>query len=112
VPPEPHSISTNARIEELRAAETASLHRVQRRVAAIGFIAVAGHAVLGLIGVAYLREQDGRHADAVGLSIMSGVVAAIVYVVMRLILGGKLWSPAWIVVALAPSVAAVVWVLS
>ena len=112
MPPEPDSISTNQRIEELRAAETASLHRVQRRVAAIGFFAVAVHAVFALIGVAYLREEDGRHADAVGLAFMSGVLAVVVYGGIRLILGGKLWSPAWIVVALTPSVVAVGWVLS
>ena len=98
-------------LDERRAAETASLHRVQRRVAAIGFFAVTVHAVFGVIGAAYIREGQGRHADAVGLALMSGVIAVIVYVVMRLILGARLWSPAWIALALLPSVGAVIWVV-
>ena len=98
-------------LDERRAAETASLHRVQRRVAAIGFFAVTVHAVFGVIGAAYIREGQGRHADAVGLALMSGVIAVIVYVVMRLILGARLWSPAWIALALLPSAVAVIWVV-
>ena len=98
-------------LDERRAAETASLHRVQRRVAAIGFFAVTVHAVFGVIGAAYIREGQGRHADAVGLALMSGVIAVIVYVVMRLILGARLWSPAWIALALLPSAGAVIWVV-
>ena len=98
-------------LDERRAAETASLHRVQRRVAAIGFFAVTVHAVFGVIGAAYIREEQGRHADAVGLALMSGVIAVIVYVVMRLILGARLWSPAWIALALLPSAVAVIWVV-
>ena len=100
-----------ATIDDRRAAETASLHRVQRRVAAIGFFAVTVHAVFGVIGAAYVREGQGRHADAVGLTIMSGVIAVIVYTVMRIILGARLWSPAWIVLALTPTAAALVWVV-
>lgn len=98
-------------LDERRAAKTASLHRVQRRVAAIGFFAVTVHAVFGVIGAAYIREGQGAHADAVGLALMSGVIAVIVYVVMRLILGARLWSPAWIALALLPSAAAVIWVV-
>lgn len=112
MPPEPHSIGPNPRIEERRAAETASLHRVQRRVGAIGFLSVTLHAVVGLIVVACMREEAGQHAEAVGLAFMSGVVAVIVYVVTRIVLGGHLWSPAWIVLALTPSVVAIAWVLS
>jgi hypothetical protein len=88
-----------------------ALNRVQRRVAAIGFFAVAVHAVFGLIGVAYVRENDGRHTDAVGLAVMSFVVALIVYAVIRLILGAKIWSPVWLAIALLPSIAALVWVI-
>ena len=98
-------------LDERRAAETASLHRVQRRVAAIGFFAVTVHAVFGVIGAAYIREGQGRHADAIGLAVMSGVIAVVVYVVMRLILGARLWSPAWIALALLPSAAAIIWVV-
>lgn len=102
---------TSAITDERRAAETASLHRVQRRVAAIGFFAVTVHAVFGVIGAAYVREGQGRHADAVGLAVMTGVIALLVYTVMRIILGAKLWSPAWIALALAPTVAALIWVV-
>jgi hypothetical protein len=97
--------------QERQAAETASLHRVQRRVAAIGFFAVTVHGVFGVIGAAYVREGQGRHADAVGLTIMSGVIAVIVYSVMRIILGAKLWAPAWIVLALTPTVATIIWLV-
>jgi hypothetical protein len=88
-----------------------ALNRVQRRVAAIGFFAVSVHAVFGLIGVGYIREADGRHADAIGLTVMSCVLALVVYSAIRLILGAKLWSPVWLAVALLPSIAALVWVL-
>jgi len=106
---DPHR--AQASLDARRAAETASLHRVQRRVGAIGFFAVTVHAVFGVIGAAYVREGQGRHVDAVVLTLMSGVIAVIVYVVMRIILGARLWSPAWIVLALLPTVAAVIWVV-
>lgn len=106
-----HPQPVSATAEERRAAETASLHRVQRRVGAIGFFAVTVHAVFGVIGAAYVREGQGRHADAVGLTVMSGVIAVIVYVVVRIILGAKLWSPAWIALTLTPTVAAIIWVV-
>jgi hypothetical protein len=98
-------------LDERRAAETASLHRVQRRIGAIAFFTVTVHGVLGVIGAAYVREGQGRHADAVGLVVMSGVIAVIVYVVTRIILGAKLWSPIWIALALTPTMAAVIWIL-
>lgn len=97
--------------DDRRAAETASLHRVQRRVAAIGFFAVTVHAVFGVIGAAYIREGQGRHGDAIGLTVMSAVLAVIVYSVVRIILGAKLWSPAWIALAFTPTVAAFIWVV-
>ena len=98
-------------LQARREASDKSLNRVQRRVAAIGFFVTAEHAVLGLIGVAYVRENDGRHGDAIGLTVMSCVVAILVYLVIRLILGAKLWSPAWIALALVPSTTALIWLL-
>ena len=98
-------------INERRAAKAASLHRVQRRVGAIGFFAVAVHAVLGVIAAAYIREGQGRHGDAIGLTVMSAILAVLVYLVVRTILGAKLWSPPWIVLALTPTVAAIIWVI-
>lgn len=89
----------------------AALNRVQRRVAAIGFFAVAEHGVLGLIVAAsIIVDEPGRRGDAVGLLVMAAIISAIVYVVMRLILGGRLLSP-WIVVAAAAPVAGFLWVL-
>jgi hypothetical protein len=103
---DPQSTSVDA-----RRAAAASLNRVQRRVGAIGFFTVTVHGVLGVIGAAYVREGQGRHADAIGLVVMSGIIAVIVYAVTRIILGAKLWSPAWIALALTPTVAAVIWIL-
>lgn len=89
----------------------AALNRVQRRVAAIGFFAVAEHAILGLIVAAsIIIDEPGRRGDAVGLLVMATILSAIVYVVMRLILGGRLLSP-WIVLAAAAPVAGFIWVL-
>lgn len=86
--------------------QLAALHTVQRRVAAIAFFAVTVHGVLGLIGVAHVLVGQGRHADAVILVIMSGVVAAVVYASMRFILGAPMWSPVWIAISLLPTAAA------
>ena len=102
---------TQSTRDQRQAAETASLHRVQRRVGAIGFFAVAEHAVFGVIGAAHVLNGQGRHGDAVALTVMSGVLAVIVYSVVRIILGAKLWSPAWIALALTPTVAAFIWVV-
>jgi hypothetical protein len=87
------------------------LIRVQRRVFAIGFFVVTIHGVLGLIGVAHVLVDQGRHGDAVALVFMSGVAAALVYLGVRAILAKPFWSPAWIVVALTPTAAAFVWVV-
>ena len=91
--------------------KVASLLRVQRRVFAIGFFAVAVHAVLGVIGAAHVLVGQDRHGDAVGLTVMSGVLALLVYTVVRTILGARWWSPAWIALAVTPTVAASIWVV-
>jgi hypothetical protein len=89
----------------------AALNRVQRRVAAIGFFAVAEHGIFGLIVAAsIIVDEPGRHGDAVGLLVMATIVSAITYVVMRTILGGRLLSP-WIALAAAAPVIGFVWVL-
>ncbi len=87
-----------------RNAELVALRKVQRRVAAIGFFAVAVHGVLGLAVVGNIVDDQGRHGDAVMLTVMSGVFALLTYGVMRLILQRRLWSPLWIAVSLAPAV--------
>lgn len=87
-----------------------ALDRVRRRVAAIGFLAVAEHGVIGLIVVAHHIIDDGRRGDAIALLVMSAVVAVLTYVGVRVIVRGRLWSP-WLLVALAPPVVGAVWVL-
>lgn len=88
-----------------------ALRRVQRRVGAIAFFAVAMHGVLGLIVVAHVVKGEGRDADALLLLIMSGVFAVVTYVVVRLILAAKIWSPAWIAVSVIPTIIGFFWVL-
>ena len=91
--------------------ESVALTRVRRRVAALGFFAVAIHGVLGLVGVAHVLVGQDRHSDAVVLVVMSGVFAAITYVVVRIILDAPLRSPAWIVVAMLPTATAAIWIV-
>ncbi len=94
-----------------REAELAALKRVQRRVGAIGFFAIAIHGVLGLIVVAHVVKGEGRDADAVLLLVMSAVFAVVTYLVMRVILAARLWSPAWIALSVVPTVVGAFWVL-
>lgn len=93
------------------AEQLAALRRVQRRVGAIAFFAVAMHGVLGLIVVAHVVKGEGRDSDAILLLIMSGVFAVVTYVVVRLILAARLWSPAWIAVSVIPTIVGFFWVL-
>ena len=92
------------------AAELVALRRVQRRVGAIAFFAVAIHGVLGLIVVAHVVKGEDRGSDAVLLLVMSAVFAIVTYVVVRLILAAPLPSP-WIVFAFVPTVVGFFWVL-
>jgi Kef-type K+ transport system membrane component KefB len=93
------------------AEQLAALRRVQRRVGAIAFFAVAIHGVLGLIVVAHVVKGEGRDADAVLLLVLSAVFAVVTYVVVRVILGARLWSPVWIALSVVPTVVGVFWVL-
>lgn len=93
------------------AEQLAAMRRVQRRVGAIGFFAIAIHGVIGLVVVAHVVKGEGRDADAVLLLVMSAVFAAVTYVVTRLILGARLWSPVWLALSAVPTVVGVVWVL-
>lgn len=89
----------------------AALNRVQRRVAAIGFFAVAEHGILGLIVAAsIIVDEPGRRGDAIGLLVMATIISVITYVAMRVILGGRLLSP-WIALAAAAPIAGFIWVL-
>ncbi len=85
------------------AREMKALDTVRRRVAAIGFFVITIHGVLGLIVVGHIVDGQGRHGDAIGLVIMSGVVALIQYAGCRIILAARLWSPVWILLSLVPT---------
>jgi len=89
--------------------EDQALDRVRRRVTAIGFFAVASHGVFGLIGVSYVLIGQDRRADAVLLTVMSGVVALVVCAATRAILGRRPFSIPWSVASLAPTVGAFLW---
>ena len=91
--------------------ELVALRRVQRRVGAIAFFSVAIHGVIGLIVVAHVVKGEGRDSDAVLLLVMSAVFAVVTYVVVRLILGARLWAPGWIALSVVPTLIGFVWVL-
>lgn len=96
----------------MSAEETQALDKVRRRVGAIVYFAVVIHGVLGLIGAAdVMVDKPGRYDTAVGLLIMSGVCAVIMYVGIRLILGMRLFSPFWILVSALPTIIGAFWVL-
>lgn len=85
------------------AGEMKALDKVRRRVAAIGFFTITIHGVIGLIVAGHIVDGQGRHGDAIGLVVMSGVVALIQYAGCRIILGARLWSPVWILLSLVPT---------
>ncbi|WP_332641853.1 hypothetical protein [Aeromicrobium sp.] len=89
-----------------RATQLIALRKVQRRVAAIGFFAVAVHGIIGLAVVGNIVDGQGRHGDAILLTVMSGVLALITYGIVRTILQRGLWSPVWILIAITPTVIA------
>lgn len=93
-----------------KAEEKAALERVQRRVAAIGFFAVAAHFVVGLIGYAHSIVEE-RRGDAILLLIMSIPFALLTYFVTRVILKRKLFNPWTFPLALVPTAVGFYWVL-
>lgn len=93
------------------AEQLAALRRVQRRVGAIAFFAVAMHGVLGLIVVAHVVKGEGRDSDAILLLILSAVFAVVTYTVVRLILAARLWSPVWVALSIVPTIIGFFWVL-
>ncbi|MBW9210558.1 hypothetical protein KV102_10000 [Mumia sp. zg.B53] len=105
------SAPTPRKSREQRDAEQRALRVVQRRVAAIGFFAITVHGVFGCIGLGLVLDNQGRHSDAIAITVMSGVIAAITYAGVRVILQRSLWSPVWIAVAALPTIAALVWLL-
>lgn len=103
-------MTTRSPAQPTPAEQLAALRRVQRRVGAIAFFAVAIHGVLGLIVVAHVVKGQGRGSDAILLLVMSAAFAIVTYVVVRVILAARLWSP-WIALSLVPTVIGFVWVL-
>ena len=67
------------------------------------------HGVFGLIGVSYVLLDQDRRSDAMLLTLMSGVVALIVCAATRAILGTRPFSDPVVLVSLAPTVAAFIW---
>jgi hypothetical protein len=92
----------------LTPAEQDALNKVRRRVGAIVFGVVTMHAILALIFYARHLDTVGRHGDATGLMVMSGLISAAQYVGVRSILGKTLRSPVWIGLAALPTTVAFV----
>jgi len=97
----PHRQSA-AQPRRLTQAEQDALNKVRRRVGAVVFGVVTLHAIIALIGLSRHFDNIGRHGDATGLLIMSGLLSGFQYVGVRLILGRSPMSW-WIVVAAAPT---------
>lgn len=91
--------------------ETVALDRVRRRIAALLFVMVALHGVIGLAVVAEVIDGQGDRGRAVALLVMSGVIGIITSVIARLILGTKrIWSPFWFPLSLVPAIVGYVWI--
>jgi len=98
------SVTTDGKTEAATA-----LRKVQQRVAAIGFFAIASHGVIGTIAGAYVVEGQGRHDAAVAFIAMSAIIALLTFGGVRIILQRSLWAPMWIALALVPTAVAIVW---
>lgn len=84
--------------------EMQAFRRVQRRVVAIGFFMVAIHGVLGLVVVAEILVGQDRRDDAILLVLMSGVLAIVISVVVRVILAcARPFSWPWALLSLVPT---------
>lgn len=97
----PHRLAP-AQPRRLTQAEQDALNKVRRRVGAVVFGVVSFHAIIALIGLSRHYDNIGRHGDATGLLIMSGLLSVFQYVGVRLILGRSLLSP-WILLGALPT---------
>lgn len=91
-----------AQPRRLTRTEQDALNKVRRRVGAVVFGVVSLHAIIALIGLSRHYDNIGRHGDATGLLIMSGLLSVFQYVGVRLILGRTLLSP-WILLGALPT---------
>lgn len=90
-----------------------SLNVVRRRIMAITWVVTSIHGLFGTIGGAYALGPD-RRSDQIILLTVSVPLAFIIFAVTRVILDRKvftLWSLPWLVLLLAPCVAAAFWLL-
>jgi len=97
--PHRHGSAQPRRLTEV---EQDALNKVRRRVGAVVFGVVTFHAIIALIGLSRHYDNIGRHGDATGLLIMSGLLSTFQYVGVRLILGRSLVSP-WILLGALPT---------
>lgn len=97
----PHQ-QASAQPRRLTHVEQDALNKVRRRVGAVVFGVVTLHAIIALIGLSRHYDNIGRHGDATGLLIMSGLLSVFQYVGVRLILGRILLS-LWIVLGALPT---------
>lgn len=84
--------------------ELASLDRVRRRVTAVGFLAIAVHAVVALPLLAQYVAEDGRNADAVLMLLLTALSGMLTAAVTRAILGRSPFSVIWFAIGLLPTV--------
>ena len=88
-----------------------ALRKVQQRVAAIGFFAVAIHGILGTVAASHIVDSEGRRGAAIAFLALSAVIGLLTCAGVRLILQRSLWAPAWIALSLLPAAAGAAWLV-
>lgn len=103
----PINVDTSARKAKIER----DLRKVQQRVIAILIFALAYQCVFALIVVAEIVQNQGRDGDAYGLVVMAGVVAVLMTGAIRVVLKYSFISLLWTPLAVAPPIAAAIWLL-
>lgn len=85
------------------------LKKVQQRTAALIIFAVVYQCTFALIGTGKYLHDEGRTSDASVLVVIGFIIALLQTSAIRVILGHKVFSPLWTVLALAPAVAFTLW---
>ncbi|RLV57147.1 hypothetical protein D9V41_00345 [Aeromicrobium phragmitis] len=83
--------------------ELESLDRVRRRVTAVGFLAIAIHAVIALPLLAQYVAEDGKNPEAVLMLVLTAFAGMLTAAVTRVILGRSPFSVLWLAVGLLPA---------
>ncbi len=86
-----------------------ALDTVRRRVLAIGFLSITVNIVATLIWLGFGYRAENLTGKANAMFAFSGGLSLASYLVARLILAKKLWSPLWLALFLAPSIVAILW---